>query len=219
MHIPYVPCILRKFLPDDITWSFRAGKSFDQDRETTTGKSIYITFDDGPIPEVTPLVLDILTEYEAKATFFCVGNNVSKYPDVFRRIVNDGHSVGNHTFSHLNGFKSDTGEYLEDIEKCNSLINSNLFRPPHGRMKITQYKAVKDKYRIIMWSVLTGDYNKKLSKEEVLNNALKYTKEGSIIVFHDSLKAAESMLYALPAMLKHFSQRGYQFKAINQEPL
>ncbi len=203
MHIAFIPLIVRKLLPKGIIWSIKSEKT------------LYLTFDDGPVPEVTPKVLQILKEYNAKATFFCVGNNVTKYPELFQQILDEGHLTGNHTFSHLNGFRSENKKYFADIEKCNGYIDSIYFRPPHGRMTPAQYKLLIKKYRIVMWTVLTGDYNKSLSNETVLRNALRYSKDGSIIVFHDSIKASERMLYALPAFLKHFSQRGYKFEVIS----
>jgi peptidoglycan/xylan/chitin deacetylase (PgdA/CDA1 family) len=163
---------------------------------------------------VTPQVLEILRNHNAKATFFCVGDNVSKHPEVYAQVLKEGHATGNHTFSHLKGNKTNDEHYFNDIDKCSELIKSPLFRPPHGRIKLSQIKHLKHKYKLIMWSVLTGDYNHKLSKEQVLSNAIRYTKDGSIIVFHDSLKASDRMLYALPRMLEHFTAKGYRFEKI-----
>lgn len=202
MHIPVIPALFRLLLPKGIVWQIKSEKK------------LYLTFDDGPIPEVTPIVLQILKEFNARATFFCVGNNISKYPMIYQQIIENGHSAGNHTFSHLNGLKTPKGNYYEDIEQCDSLIKSRLFRPPHGKMTLAQFKYLRKRFSIIMWSVLSGDYNQKLSKEKVLSNVLKYSRDGSIIVFHDSLKAADRMLYALPQVLKYFSEKGYKFEKI-----
>ncbi|HLN52188.1 MAG TPA: polysaccharide deacetylase family protein [Lentimicrobium sp.] len=207
MLIPYVPSIFRYFLPRQVVWSVKAAKT------------LYLTFDDGPVPEITPLILQMLKEYDAKATFFCVGNNIQKYPHLYEQIIKEGHATGNHTFSHLNGFKASNQKYFDDIFRCNEYINSGLFRPPHGRIKLSQFHFLNKKYKIIMWSVLTGDYNSKLSKERVLKNAIRYSKEGSIIVFHDSLKASDRLLYALPQVLKNFSDQGFKFEKLSLEIL
>lgn len=206
MHFPVVPLGVRLLSPKGLFW---------QVKERLKGeKAIYITFDDGPIPEVTPKVLEILAQFDAKATFFCVGDNVRKHPDVFKSILDQGHSVGNHTYCHLNGNKVDQALWYEDIEHCDELVKSNLFRPPHGRITWNQVIKLRKKYNIIMWSVLTGDYNHSLTKEMVAGYAIKYGKEGSIIVFHDSIKAEERMLYALPKVLEYFKSKGFVFKRI-----
>ncbi|CAM1351998.1 polysaccharide deacetylase family protein [Tenacibaculum crassostreae] len=188
------------------TWSFFTHK-----------KEIYVTFDDGPIPEVTEFVLDQLKEYNAKATFFCIGDNVRKYPAIFSRIVSEGHTVGNHTFNHLNGWKTSNDTYFENTNKCEKLLNqkTKLFRPPYGRIKKSQAKHLLAKgYKIIMWDVLSADFDTNISKEKCLQNVVKNTKKGSIIVFHDSIKASDKLYYALPKVLKEFSEKGYEFKAI-----
>jgi len=183
----------------------------------TIQKKIYLTFDDGPHPTITMKVLDVLKTYNAKATFFCIGNNVVKYPEVYKRIIDEGHTVGNHTFNHLNGWKTTDELYLNDINKAIENIDSNLFRPPYGRIsrfQIQQLLKPKYKMKLIMWSVLSGDFDPDISDEKCLNNVLLSTKEGSIIVFHDSEKAAEKMLYALPKVLEHFSKKGFSFEKI-----
>ncbi len=224
MNIPVVPWILRILAPSALVWRIRRSKTAltgqstpaktSQPTTSIASSSIYITFDDGPIPEITPKVLEILKKYNAKATFFCVGDNVRKYPEVYAQLLKEGHATGNHTYSHLKGNKTDDEHYFSDIDKCGELVKSSLFRPPHGRIKLSQIKHLKHKYKLIMWTVLTGDYNQKLSKEQVLNNAIIHTKDGSIILFHDSLKASERMLYALPRMLEYFSAKGYRFEKI-----
>lgn len=202
MHIPIVPWYIRAVMPGEIEW-----KRSDQ-------MKLFITFDDGPIPEITPKVLDILKQYQAKATFFCVGDNVTKYPELYGRILSEGHTTGNHTFHHLNGWNTECASYVNDVQLCSSLINSVLFRPPHGRITLCQYKALKNNYKIVMWSVLTGDYNHSLTKEQVLKYAINNSTHGSIVVFHDSLKASERVLYALPLYLQHFSNLGYKFDSL-----
>lgn len=181
----------------------------------TEGKNIYLTFDDGPVPEVTPEVLDLLDEYDAKATFFCVGENVEKHPEVFAEIIRRGHSVGNHTFHHIKGWSAKNDEdYYADIEKTNKLINSNLFRPPYGRITPKQHFHLKKNYRIILWSVLSYDYNKMLTKRRVWRNVRNSITNNDIVLFHDSIKAKENMIYALKNTLFFFSARGYKFKSI-----
>lgn len=181
----------------------------------TNEKVIYLTFDDGPIPEVTEFVLEQLTVFNAKATFFCIGDNVRKNPDIFQKIVKAGHSIGNHTFNHLNGWKTDDKTYWQNIEQCKSELEkqgifTNLFRPPYGRIKFSQISQLSY-YEIIMWDVLTKDYNPEVSKEIAINKSIKHTKSGSIVVMHDSIKAYPTMSFLLPQILKHFTDRGYRF--------
>ncbi len=179
-------------------------------------KSIYLTFDDGPHPEATAFVLDQLKQYDARATFFCIGNNVSQYEKVYNQVVNAGHKVGNHTYDHVNGWQTTSEYYLQNIETAGVLIKSDLFRPPYGRITKDQIKSIKRKtgFKIIMWTVLSGDFDKGISKERCLDNVLKNAGAGSIIVFHDSVKAFEKMSYALPLVLKHFKERGFEFKVL-----
>lgn len=180
-------------------------------RKPEKKKCVYLTFDDGPIPEVTPWVLDILDKYNVKATFFMVGDNVRKHPDIFRMVVERGHSVGNHTFNHIQGLRYLTRNYLKNVEKASELINTSLFRPPHGHMRIPQTLFLQRKYKIIMWDVVTRDYNSALSPEQVLNNVKRYTRNGSIIVFHDSLKAEKNMREAMPKAIEWLKSEGYEF--------
>lgn len=177
-------------------------------------KKIYITFDDGPTPEITEQVLSILSQYNAKATFFCLGKNVSQYPDIYNKILVMGHETGNHTQNHLNGWKTKNTEYFDDIQQAEKSISSKLFRPPYGRISASQILYLKKYYKIIMWEVLSGDYMKTLNKEKCLNNVLNNTREGSIVVFHDSVKAADKVLYALPRILDNFTERGFMFDSI-----
>ena len=196
------PSILKKIFPN-LIWDIK-----------TNEKEIYLTFDDGPHPDITPRVLEILDKYKAKATFFCVGNNVRKHPDTYELILNKGHRVGNHSYSHSNGWKVSNDDYFDDIEKADKLIRSNLFRPPYGRITPSQIKHLKKKYSIIMWSVLTYDYSKKINKEQCLKNSIAKTRPGSIVVFHDSLKSANNLFYALPMFLKHFTDKGFVFSLL-----
>ena len=186
----------------------------------TKNKEIYLTFDDGPIPEITEWVLSVLGSFDIKATFFVVGENVFRHPEVFNKIVMGGHSVGNHTYSHLKGWGATTKSYLEDIDRCSKIIESNtgrlptLFRPPHGRIKPSQAKALRNDYNLVMWDTLSVDYDRKLDKNRCLTNTIKATNSGSIIVFHDSVKAEKNLKYVLPKYIEHFIKLGYTFKKL-----
>lgn len=190
----------------------------------TDKKILYLTFDDGPHPTATPFVLNELKKHNAKATFFCIGKNVVDHTDIYKRIIDEGHKVGNHTFNHLNGWKVSNEKYLENIFEAAKYIDSNLFRPPYGRISKFQIKLLQREkkdvesydrsFKIIMWSVLSGDFDLKLSPEKCFENVLLNSKPGSIIVFHDSTKAWEKMNYALPKVLEHFSKLGYAFEAL-----
>ena len=197
-------------------------------------KQVFLTFDDGPIPEVTPWVLSTLQEYSAKATFFCIGANIEKHPDIFRQIISEGHSIGNHTYDHLNGWKTKTKDYIENIEQCKNAISKihqpltinsartivqpgghqPCFRPPYGKMKLSQYSLLATHYSVIMWDVLSGDFDQTISEEKCLKNVLTKTRQGSIVVFHDSLKAKKNLFYVLPRFLEHFSKQGFEFRSI-----
>ena len=184
-------------------------------------QSIYLTFDDGPIPEVTPWVLDCLKEHQAKATFFCIGNNIEKHPELFWRIIEEGHAIGNHTQNHLNAWKVKNEQYLNNITYAQETFYAHkaftkLFRPPYGRLKKKQEEFLLAKgFEIIMWSVLSKDYSQNVSPEKCLKNVLENTSAGDIIVMHDSLKAKKNLHYSLPKILAHFSQSGYTFKKIS----
>ncbi|TXC85097.1 polysaccharide deacetylase family protein [Luteibaculum oceani] len=182
-------------------------------RVETAEKELYLTFDDGPIPEVTPWVLDLLLSYNAQATFFCIGDNVQKHPAIYQRIIEEGHGVANHTQNHLNGWKSSKSNYVSNVEACSKWVDSKLFRPPYGKFTKGQLEWLKRRYTTILWSVLSKDYSKNLSPQQVLDNALK-CKEGDIIVFHDSLKARKNLEYVLPRFLEHYQNLGYTFKSI-----
>ena len=177
-------------------------------------KVIYITFDDGPHPELTPFILQELDNYNAKATFFLLGKEVDSHPSIYKDILQRNHSVGNHTYSHLNGWATKNSEYFSDIEKCHSIMNSKLFRPPFGRIKPSQIRHLKKAFKIVMWDVLSWDFHKNTSAEKCFKIVKEKTKNGSIIVFHENDKAIKNVKYCLPKMLEHFSREGYEFKAI-----
>jgi peptidoglycan/xylan/chitin deacetylase (PgdA/CDA1 family) len=182
-------------------------------------RDVYLTFDDGPTPGITPWVLDQLEAAQARATFFCLGRNVEKYPEIYNRILSSGHSVGNHSYSHMKGFRSTVGRYMDDIHLAGNLIESKLFRPPYGRILPGQVRAVLERYDIIMWDVLSIDYNGSLDGERVLKNVIRNVRPGSIIVFHDSEKASTNLTFALPRSLEFLQQNGYEMKAIPSQGL
>ena len=184
-------------------------------RMNVSEKAVYLTFDDGPIPEVTPWVLDVLDKYGIKATFFMVGDNVRKHPDEYKMVVERGHRIGNHTFNHLKGFEEHTDHYIANIDKADCYLSSDLHRPPHGLMRMSQYRALIERYRIIMWDLETRDYSSKLSGEQVLRKVKRYARNGSIITFHDSLRSAENLRYALPRAIEWLQSEGYEFKVFD----
>lgn len=193
-------------LPSSLLWQVK-----------TEDKAVYLTFDDGPIPVLTDEILEILAKYQASATFFCVGENVKRNPEIFARILEQGHSVGNHTFQHLKGWTTNYADYIENIREADKYIGSCLFRPPYGLMSYRQAKAVAKDYKVVMWSVLTKDYDPEVSKEECLQNALNGVRPGAIIVFHDNMKAREKVLYALPKLLEHLEKEGYTSEKLGME--
>ena len=178
-------------------------------------KAVYLTFDDGPIPEITPWVLDLLDKYNIKATFFLVGDNVRKHPEEFKMIVERGHRVGNHTFNHISGLKYLSYNYLENTNKADELIKSKLFRPPHGWMRWGQYMVLSHRYTVVMWDLVTRDYSKRLNGRQVLRNVKKYVRNGSIITFHDSIKSEKNLKYALPQAIEWLLEQGYEFKTFD----
>lgn len=190
-------------------------------RINTTEKELFLTFDDGPVPGPTEFVLHTLRKFNCKATFFCIGDNIRKHPEIFQKVVSEGHAIGNHTFNHISGWATSVDEYLKNIEQCASSIrnsglntqDSRLFRPPYGRITPNQVRSLPD-YKIIMWDVLTIDYNKNVSPESCLKNSIRVTRPGSVIVFHDSVKAERNMMYALPRYIEHFLEQGYSFKLL-----
>lgn len=203
MFIEQPPQIIRYLYPSAI-WRM------DKDE-----RAVYLTFDDGPIPRVTPWVLDVLDRYGIKATFFMVGDNIRKHPDEFRMVVERGHRIGNHTFNHIRGLSYDINSYLENTEKaCRMMMETNLFRPPHGYMSPKQYAELKKRYKIIMWDLVTRDYNRKFNGEQILQKVKKYVRNGSIITFHDSIKSEENLKYALPKAIEWLMEQGYEFKTL-----
>jgi len=200
------PWWLRKFFPGAI-WDIN-----------TNEKIIYLSFDDGPHPQISPFVLAELKKYDAKATFFCIGDNVKKFPQIFQQLIDEGHAVGNHTMHHLNGWKTNDEEYLLDIAKAKQYIDSSLFRPPYGRISTSQLRKLSIHYQLstIMWSVLAGDWVESLSPEKCFRQVKNNIYPGCIVVFHDSEKANEKMRFVLPKLLAHFSKMGYQFKRIEK---
>ena len=209
-----IPSITKRIFPNYV-WDF-----------SSRDKTIYLTFDDGPTPEITTWTLEQLNKYNAKATFFCIGSNVEKHPEIFKTILKNGHSIGNHTHNHLKGWQTSKKDYLQNVKQAEDIIDFNqlnkiqenkqkLFRPPYGKIKPSQgKKLIELGYKIIMWSVITFDWEESITKEECLKNAIENTSEGNIIVFHDSVKASKNMMYALPKVLDYFSKKGFAFKAI-----
>ncbi len=214
MNLFRTPFFLPKLYPS-LLWRVPTGK-----------KELYLTFDDGPVNGPTEFVLDELSRVNAKATFFCIGDNVSKHPEVFLKIIEQGHSIGNHTFNHLKGWSTPLQNYLDNILLCENKMTSykspnlppptsRFFRPPYGRITSKQISALKEKYQIVMWDVLTHDYSKNIARQNCLNGSIKATRAGSIIVFHDSMKAERNLTYVLPKFLDHFSSQGYEFKSLS----
>jgi peptidoglycan/xylan/chitin deacetylase (PgdA/CDA1 family) len=190
--------IFSKVLPSTLLW-----------KVDTSEHKIYLTFDDGPIPGLTYEILEILKSYGARATFFCVGENVIRYPEIKRKIVEEGHSIGNHTHHHLKGWQTSHRQYLEDVFVASKFIESKLFRPPYGMISLRQARALSQHYQVVMWSVLTRDYDLRVSPEKCLEIAIQGIEPGAIIVFHDNLKASEKVLYALPRLLEYITKEGY----------
>ena len=202
--------MLRYQFPDIVQRCYR-GVTW---RRNTAEKAVYLTFDDGCVPEVTHRLLDMLDAFGVKATFFCVGDNVRKYPELFAELKQRGHRVGNHTFHHLHGCRTSTAAYLADVQAAHALIGSNLFRPPYGRMKFSQKKLLQDRYEIIMWDVLTNDFNPRIRPCEILHQTKRHTRNGSIVVFHDSLKAQHNLFAVLPEIIAWWQEQGYALKLL-----
>lgn len=183
-------------------------------RMNSDERIIYLTFDDGPIEELTPWVLDVLKQYNVKATFFCVGNNIDKHNPIFQRLLQEGHRVGNHTYNHIKGWKTKTAAYLENVEQCQQLTQTNLFRPPYGRIKKKQFSLISQTYTVVFWDVLTHDYDQLISPQICLENSIKYTRNGSIVVFHDNIKAQKNLKFVLPQYIEHFLKLNYKFAVL-----
>jgi peptidoglycan/xylan/chitin deacetylase (PgdA/CDA1 family) len=195
------PKFLRKLMPE-LVW------------DTPEVRDVFITFDDGPTPGVTEWILDELARRDAKATFFCLGRNVEMYPELYRRILAEGHRVGNHTYGHLKGWGTDVERYVADVDRASGRIGSSLFRPPYGRISPVQARALGRRYKIVMWNIISRDYNRRLTPRACLDNVVRHVRAGDIVVFHDSEKAFRNMSYALPRTLDHLSARGMKSKAI-----
>ena len=204
MYIIKTPKLIRKLFPNYL-WNKSRKKPY-----------VYFTFDDGPIPEVTPWVLDILKAYDMHATFFCVGDNVRKNGNIYNRLISEGHSVGNHSYSHKSGWGSDLENYLNDVELCGSFVHSDLFRPPYGRLKPQQAEAIRHQYQIVMWDVLSGDFDQNISAEQCYQNVVQNLKPGSIIVFHDNVKSFDTLKEVLPRVIEYCQSQGLSSKAIKQ---
>ena len=202
MYVVKAPWLLKKIYPT-LLWALYENKPV-----------CYLSFDDGPTPGITGWVLDQLKEYNAKATFFCIGKNVERHPELYQRILSEGHCTGNHSYSHVNGWKQSTEAYLEDIEKCRSQVDSKLFRPPYGKITWRQIRKLSTHYKIVMWDVISGDFDQSIDGEKCYKNVVTHTRSGSIIVFHDSKKAAPRLQYVLPKILEHFSEKGFLFKSL-----
>ena len=207
MYLVKTPAFIQNLFPN-FTW-----------RIPTQEKVIYLTFDDGPIPEVTPWVMEQLAAYNAKATFFCVGDNVRKHPEIFRQLTDAGHSVGNHTYNHLNGWATDKLRYFHNIRHCANLVDSDLFRPPYGRLRPRQAQFLQRHYRIVMWDVLSGDFDPNISVEQCYDNIVTKAEAGSIVVLHDSLKAEKKLRVVLPKVLNYYQERGFRFEALSTKKL
>lgn len=205
------PFVVKKMFPDYV-WEI-----------STNQKELYLTFDDGPTPEITHWVLDCLKQYQAKATFFCIGENIKKHPELFQALLEHGHSIGNHTNNHIKGWKTKTKEYLENVQVAQETINNhllqssnnNLFRPPYGQISLKQGKKLMGNgYKVVMWDVLSFDWDKSVSNQECFNYVTSKSKNGSIVVFHDSVKASNNMKYTLPKVLEYYTEKGFAFKGI-----
>jgi peptidoglycan/xylan/chitin deacetylase (PgdA/CDA1 family) len=207
MYLIKTPELIQNLFPS-FTW-----------RIPTQEKKIFLTFDDGPIPEVTPWVINVLKEYDAKATFFCVGENVQRHPNIFIKLRNNGHTIASHTNNHLSGWSTDNIPYFHNVRRGATLVKSPLFRPPYGRIKPSQVPFLMRHYHIIMWDVLSGDFDPRISSKQCLTNVIDHTEPGSIVVFHDSLKARKKLEFVLPKVLEHFSGLGYEFANVTESAL
>lgn len=206
MYLIKTPRLLKALYPPQLLWNRSRNRPV-----------VYLTFDDGPIPEVTPFVLDTLRQYEAKATFFCIGDNVHKYPEVFAQVQAGGHAIGNHTFNHLKGWATEDNVYLENFKQADALLHTALFRPPYGRIRRSQIRLLQQArpdVSIVMWDVLSGDFDIQLNPEKCLRQTLKHTENGSVVVFHDSLKAFPRLKYVLPKALEVWKAAGYAFEGL-----
>lgn len=202
MYFVNAPFFLRWIYPY-VTWN-----------KSRLDKKLYLTFDDGPIPEITPWILDTLKKYDVRATFFCVGQNIVKHADIFQRLHMEGHRIGNHTFNHLKGWNTPDNIYLDNVRLCQQYTKSNLFRPPYARAKKSQIDVLRKNYELIYWDVLSGDFDLKLTPDKCYHNVVTHARNGSIIVFHDNVKAIPRVQYTLPKIIEHFLKLGYSFETL-----
>jgi peptidoglycan/xylan/chitin deacetylase (PgdA/CDA1 family) len=202
MYLVSTPRLVQRIFPR-FTW-----------RVPTQEPVLYLTFDDGPIPELTPWVLDTLRPYGAKATFFCVGENVQRHPGIFAQLRAEGHGIGNHTHNHLNGWRTDTLPYLHNVRRCARLVPSRLFRPPYGRLRRQQADFLRRHFQVVLWDVLSGDFDPGITPQRCLQNVLASARPGSIVVLHDNVKATRNLQYALPGILDHFAGKGWRFERL-----
>lgn len=202
MYLVRPPYLLKKLYPGTV-WRMPAGSN-----------TLYLTFDDGPVPGVTPWVLETLKLFDARATFFCVGDNVRKHKDIYEQVIHEGHATGNHTYNHLNAWKTPAEAYLDNVKQCSQEVASTLFRPPYGKLTQYTYSRIRKEHKLIMWDVLSGDYDPATSPEKCFSNVIRYTRPGSVIVFHDSLKAEKNLKYALPRVLEYYNSKGYRFEKL-----
>ena len=202
MYFINAPFFLRWYYPN-VIWN-----------KSRKEKKIYLTFDDGPIPEITPWILKTLADYQIRGTFFCVGENVEKNPEIFEQIKSNGHRIGNHTYHHLKGWDCDDDTYINDVYACHRITQSTLFRPPYARAKKSQLHLLSKDFDFVYWDVLSGDFDVNISPEKCFENVLNYTKNGSIIVFHDNIKAIPRIQYALPRVIEHYLNKGYTFDTL-----
>ena len=202
MDLVRIPGILKHLFPE-ITWHIRDDEP-----------SLYLTFDDGPTPSVTAEILQLLSRYKARATFFCIGRNVERHPELYRQILSEGHATGNHTYSHLKGWFTPDAEYFSDISLASQLISSKLYRPAYGMITPGQLRYLRRFYRIVMWDIMSYDFAYHTAPETCLNQVIRHARTGSVIVFHDSVKASEKVLYALPRVLEYYAEKGFAFKSI-----
>ena len=203
MYLIKTPLFIQNLFPN-FTWKMNSDQPV-----------IHLTFDDGPIPKITPWVLDQLAQYDAKATFFCVGSNIEKHPEVFQQVIDGGHTIGSHTNTHMNGWNSDNIPYFHNVRRGASMAKSELFRPPYGKLKPSQIQFIQRHYQVVMWDVLSGDFDPNIDKEQCYRNVINYTEPGSIIVMHDSIKAQEKLEFVLPKILEYFTGLGYRFENLD----
>jgi peptidoglycan/xylan/chitin deacetylase (PgdA/CDA1 family) len=212
MNFFKTPLVLKRLYPS-LTWDKHTQAS------ESSEKKIYLTFDDGPIPDLTSWTLATLKSYGAKATFFCVGENISQHPELYQQLTEEGHRIGNHTYHHLDGWKTDNFHYLRNILQCEQLMNlcpsqKKLFRPPYGKIKLKQIQQLSSRYDIIMWDILSGDFDPDFNHEVCLERCQRHTQPGTIIIFHDNYKAQKNLTYVLPRYLEHFSEQGFTFATL-----